>query len=143
MPGVNRQAFQTIRGLDYTRVSLIPSSLSRTEIIRKVFVDQMVRIHQDQERSTEMSLSCHSQHLSPVIPDASLLSFPTPLSCHFQRLSPIIPDFSLLSFPTPLPPVIPDVRNRESIRHFLKHQQSLFTPPIVNGMMSLYTLTFR
>ena len=104
MPGVNRQAFQKIRGLDYTRVSLIPSSPSRTEIIRKVFVDQMVRIHQDQERSTEMSLSCHSQRL---------------------------------------PPVIPDVRNRESIRHFLKHRQPLFTPPIVNGMMSLYTLMLR
>ena len=92
MPGVKRQAFQKIRGLDYTRVPLIPSSLSRTEIIRKVFVDQMVRIHQDQERSTEMSLSCHSQHLSPVIPDASLLSFPTPLSYHSRLFSPVIPD---------------------------------------------------
>ena len=102
MPGVKRQAFQKIRGLDYTRVPLIPSSLSRTEIIRKVFVDQMVRIHQDQERSTEMSLSCHPRHFPPVIPDASLLSFPTPLSYHSQRLSPVIPNASLLSFPTSL-----------------------------------------
>ena len=133
MPGVNRQTFQKIRGLDYTRVSLIPSSLSRTEIIRKVFVDQMVRIHQEQIHSTETGLSrhpqtfpsCHSQHFSPVIPDTTFPSFPTPPSCHSRHF----------------PPVIPDVRNRESIRHFLKHRQPLFTPPIVNGMMSLYTLT--
>ena len=100
MPGVKRQAFQKIRGLDYTRVSLIPSSLSRTEIIRKVFVDQMVRIHQDQERSTETGLSCHARHFPPVMPDTSLPSFPTFLSRHSQRLSAVIPDAPLLSFPT-------------------------------------------
>ena len=110
MPEANRQAFQkikgwTIRGCPLSRQACrLPKASEKSLQIKRL---ESIRIKSIQLKRNsplipDMALIPQYREAKPLIPAASLLSFPPPLSRHSHRLSPVIPAASLPSFPPPL-----------------------------------------